>query len=72
MWGPKQEKVPKPVWLLVVYCNKLLQRLPQVKAAVTSPLAPSSDWTPPMVVVFLMYLTFSFTIFSLCTTAVNP
>ena len=47
MWGPKQEKVPKPVWLLMVYCNKLLQRLPQVKAAVTSPLVPSSDWTPP-------------------------
>lgn len=33
---PTLQPVPKPAWLLTVYCNEVLQRLPEVKAAITS------------------------------------
>ena len=33
---PPLQPVPKPAWLLAVYCNEVLQRLPEVKASITS------------------------------------
>ena len=33
---PTLQAVPKPAWLLTVYCNEVLQRLEEVKASITS------------------------------------